>query len=222
MWSNHLKFSLIFADKEDEEVEEKDEHSSGQHRSLFFYLLGYIQSLSSSLHVYFVYPRLSKGLTLGSVNRKTATNHKNFLVTPRKSKIHISTKIPERMDVIENPIHFEYSWYIINIRHLICTKETFSWYIGKLWKKFQIEKRKPCLKGLELKLVCKIHKSKSLKTFFSIAQCIAFLEKIFGFVVNTLYACFCNLTAYIKNTSTAFTLYRNVSKKNKSSKKSSP
>ena len=109
MWSNHLKFSLIFADKEDEEVEEKDEHSSGQHRSLFFYLLGYIQSLSSSLHVYFVYPRLSKGLTLGSVNRKTATNHKNFLVTPRKNEIHESTKFPERMDVIENRIHFEYS-----------------------------------------------------------------------------------------------------------------
>ena len=88
-------------------------------------------------------------------------------------------------------------------------------------KTFQIEKRKPYIIGLELKLVCKIHKSKSLKTFFSIAQCIAFLEKIFGFVVNTLYACFCNLTAYIKNTSTAFTfiVYRNVSKKNK---KSSP
>ena len=72
---------------EDEVVEEKDEHSSGLHRSLFFYLLGYIQSLSSSLHVYFVYPRLSKGLTLGSVNRKTATNHKNFLVTPRKNEL---------------------------------------------------------------------------------------------------------------------------------------
>ena len=32
----------------------------------------YIQSLSSSLHVYFVYPRLSKALTSWSVNRKNA------------------------------------------------------------------------------------------------------------------------------------------------------
>ena len=119
--------------------------------------------------------------------------------------------------LLKTRIHFEYSWYIINIRHFVCTKKTLKNLIctKKTLKKTQ-------LKGLELKLVCKIHKSKSLKTFFSIAQCIAFLEKIFGFVVNTLYACFCNLTAYIKNTSTAFTLYRNVSKKNKKLQKSSP
>ena len=127
------------------------------------------------------------------------------------------------MDVIENQIQFEYPWYIINIRHFVCTKKTLKNLIctKKSLKKISNWKRNPCLKGLELKLVCKIHKSKSLKTFFSIAQCIAFLEKIFGFVVNTLYACFCNLTAYIKNTSTAFTfiVYRNVRTKKKVPKK---